>query len=48
MQDPYLPDIRVNARFGVVYMDDSNVSVARSQDGRYRFKVEKREYVEGA
>jgi hypothetical protein len=38
----------IDAQLGVVYMDDGNVSVARLQDGRYRFTVEKCEYGGGA
>jgi hypothetical protein len=38
----------INAQLGVVYMDDGNVSVARFQNGRYRFTVEKCEYENGA
>ena len=37
----------IGADLGVVYMDDGNVSVARIQDGRYAFTVEKCEYGSG-
>jgi hypothetical protein len=38
----------IDARLGVVYMDDGNVSVARFQDNHYQFTVEKCEYGGGA